>query len=523
MSGAKLMNGILDVCALDDILPDTGVCAFVEGRQVAIFRVGDGEQVYAIGNYDANSGANVIARGIVGDLEGRLVVASPIYKQHFDLKTGECIENPTASVRVYNVKVENGRVLVSVSGKADNRKQHLVVVGNGMAAMRTVEELLKVAPELYEITVFGSEPHGNYNRIMLSPVLSGEKPVEEIILNTKEWYARHGIILHTGDPVVSIDRRNRVVRSHSGYECRYDRMLLATGSNPVIIPVPGHQLPGVVTFRDLSDVDAMLQAAKSGKNAVVIGGGLLGLEAANGLMRQGMNVTVVHLLDSLMERQLDKSAGTLLKQSLEARGMKFVMPAQTEAILGEQRVTGVKFKDGQQIEADIVVMAVGIRPNMALAQKIGLRCDRGVVVDDTLQTFDPRIYAVGECVQHRNATYGLVAPLWEQARVCATHLAQLGYARYQGSLTSTQLKVTGIDLFSAGDFAGGEGSEELVMRDPRRGVYKRLVLKNNRVIGAVLYGDVKDGGWYFDLIQKKTDITAYRNKLLFGQSFCEAA
>ena len=523
MSGTKLMNGILDVCALDDILPDTGVCAFVESRQVAIFRIGETDQVHAIGNYDANSGANILARGIVGDLEGRLVVASPIYKQHFDLKTGECIENPTASVRVYNVKIENGRVLVSVSGKADNRKQHLVVVGNGMAAMRTVEELLKVAPELYEITVFGSEPHGNYNRIMLSPVLSGEKPVEEIILNTKEWYARHGIILHAGDPVVSIDRRNRTVLAESGYECRYDRVLLATGSNPVIIPVPGHKLPGVVTFRDLSDVDAMLQAAKSGKNAVVIGGGLLGLEAANGLMRQGMNVTVVHLLDSLMERQLDKSAGALLKQSLEARGMKFVMPAQTEAILGETTVTGVKFKDGSEIPTDIVVMAVGIRPNMTLAQRVGLRCDRGVVVDDTLQTFDPRIYAVGECVQHRNATYGLVAPLWEQARVCATHLAQLGYARYQGSLTSTQLKVTGIDLFSAGDFAGGEGSEELVMRDPRRGVYKRLVLKYNRVIGAVLYGDVKDGGWYFDLIQKKTDISAYRNKLLFGQSFCEAA
>jgi NAD(P)H-dependent nitrite reductase large subunit/NAD(P)H-dependent nitrite reductase small subunit len=517
------MNGILDVCALDDILPDTGVCAFVEGRQVAIFRVGEGEQIYAIGNYDANSGANILARGIVGDLEGRLVVASPIYKQHFDLKTGECIENPTASVRMYGVKVENGRVLLNVSGKADNRKQHLVVVGNGMAAMRTVEELLRVAPELYEITVFGSEPHGNYNRIMLSPVLSGEKPVEEIILNTKEWYARHGIVLHTGDPVVSIDRRKRVVRAKSGYECRYDRMLMATGSNPVIIPVPGHQLPGVVTFRDLSDVDAMLKAAKSGKHAVVIGGGLLGLEAANGLMRQGMNVTVVHLLDSLMERQLDRSAGALLKQSLEARGMKFVMPAQTEAILGEDCVTGVRFKDGSEIAADIVVMAVGIRPNMALAQQIGLRCERGVLVDDTLQTFDPRIYAVGECVQHRNMTYGLVAPLWEQARVCATHLAQLGFARYQGSLTSTQLKVTGIDLFSAGDFAGGEGSEELVMRDPRRGVYKRLVLKGNRVIGAVLYGDVKDGGWYFDLIQKKTDIAAYRNKLLFGQSFCEAA
>jgi nitrite reductase (NADH) large subunit len=519
----KKSDGV-EVCALDDINPDMGVCALVAGRQIAVFRVGETDEVYAIGAYDPNSGANVLWRGIVGDLKGRLVVASPIYKQHFDLKTGECLEDTMASVRPYPVTVHEGRVWVSVpasGGKAVSRKQRLVVVGNGMAAMRVVEELLGVAPELYDITVFGTEEAGNYNRILLSPVLSGETQVEEILLNKPEWYARRGIVLHADDPVVAIDRRRRVVRARSGYETSYDRLLLATGSNPVIIPVPGKDLPGVVTFRDLRDVEQMMQAAKTHKKAVVVGGGLLGLEAANGLLRQGMDVTVVHLLDSLMERQLDKPAAAMLKGSLETRGVKFVMPAQTEVILGDTRVSGVRFKDGQEIPADLVVMAVGIRPNTALAQSCGLRCERGVLVDDTLQTYDPRIYAVGECVQHRNTTYGLVAPLWEQAGVCATHLAQVGFARYQGSVVSTKLKVTGIDLFSAGDFMGGEGSEDLVMRDPKRGVYKRLVIKGSRITGVVLYGDISDGPWYFELMQKGTDISALRQKLLFGQAYCE--
>jgi nitrite reductase (NADH) large subunit len=277
----------------------------------------------------------------------------------------------------------------------------------------------------------------------------------------------------------------------------------------------------VVSFRDLSDVDAMLGATKSGRFAVVIGGGLLGLEAANGLMRQGMKVTVVHLMDSLMERQLDKHASAMLKASLESRGLDFMMQAQTEEILGHERVIGVRFKDDTVIPADLVVMAVGIKPNIELAKSCGLRIERGVIVDDTLQTFDPCIYAVGECVQHRNATYGLVAPLWEQANVCATHLAQMGFARYRGSVTSTKLKVTGIDLFSAGDFMGGEGTEDLVLRDPKSGVYKRLVLKDNRITGVVLFGDVSDSAWYFDLMQRGVNISGLRQKLLFGKAYCE--
>ncbi|MEW8395343.1 MAG: nitrite reductase large subunit NirB, partial [Candidatus Thiodiazotropha sp.] len=315
----------------------------------------------------------------------------------------------------------------------------------------------------------------------------------------------------------TIDRAGRRVISESGAAIDYDRLLIATGSNPFIIPVPGHDKRGVIGFRDIADVERMLEAAGRYKKAVVIGGGLLGLEAANGLLKNGMEVTVVHLMDSLMERQLDRPAADLLKSSLESRGLKFLMEAQTTEITGSERVEGIRFADGSEIEADLVVMAVGIRPNMALAQDAGIHCDRGIVVNDTMQTFDPRIYAVGECVQHRNVCYGLVAPLFEQAKVAANHLANHGIARYQGSITSTKLKVTGIDLFSAGEFNEGEGDETLVLQDPGAGVYKKLVLRDNRVKGAVMYGDTLDGSWYFQLLREGTDISAFRGTILFGQ------
>ncbi|SAK41502.1 nitrite reductase [Caballeronia glebae] len=401
-------------------------------------------------------------------------------------------------------------------------RQRLVVIGNGMAGMRTVEELLKIAPDLYDITVFGAEPYGNYNRILLSPVLAGEKSVDDIILNTREWYDANGIALHAGDAVIEIDRARRIVRSEKGVEARYDRLLIATGSKPFIIPVPGCDLPGVIAFRDIQDVATMLDAARDHRHAVIIGGGLLGLEAANGLQRQGMSVTVVHSSESLMDRQLDATASALLKRSLEAKGLNFAMAAQTAEIVGADRVRAVRFADGTQIDADLVVMTAGVRPNIALAKDAGLHCERAIVVDDTLQTFDPRVYAVGECVQHRSATFGLVAPIWDQARVAGAHLAGAGHRRYVQRATATKLKVTGVDLYSAGDFIGGGDSEDLVLRDPRRGVYKRLVLQAGRVIGAVLYGDVKDGGWYFDLIQSRADISHLRGKLLFGKTLCEA-
>ena len=397
-------------------------------------------------------------------------------------------------------------------------KRKLVLVGNGMAGMQAIEELLELAPDLYDITVFGAEPHGNYNRILLSPVLASEKTIADIMLNTREWYDERRIRLIAGDEVVKIDRARRRVIAASDVEAPYDRLILATGSNPVVLPLPGKELPGVVTYRDIADVDKMISAARDFKHAIVIGGGLLGLEAAYGLQKRGMKVTVVHLLPTLMERQLDPAAGDLLRRSLEERGLEFRMPAQTKEIVGDERVRAVRFGDGTELPADLVVMAVGIRPNAALAKASGLACERGVLVSDTMQTFDPRIYALGECVQHRGACYGLVAPLFEQAKVLANHLAEFGIGRYAGSQTSTKLKVTGIDLFSAGDFSGGADTEELVFKDAARGVYKKIVVKDDKIRGAVLYGDTVDGAWYFQLLREGTPIADFRESLLFGQA-----
>lgn len=402
-------------------------------------------------------------------------------------------------------------------------KEKLVLVGNGMAGVRALEELFKhnitgeKGSDQYDITVIGAEPHPNYNRIMLSPVLAGEQTIDDIILNSAEWYAENNIELVTGDAATEISRVKKAVITASGKNFPYDRLLIATGSNPFIIPIPGAEKEGVLGFRDIYDVETMKQAATEYKKAVVIGGGLLGLEAANGLMKQGMDVTVVHLLDSLMERQLDKPASSLLKASLEQRGMTFMMEASTAEIVGDKRVSGVKFADGSELEADLVVMAVGIRPNIELAKKAGIHCERGIVVNDTMQTFDPVVYAVGECVQHRNECYGLVAPLFEQAKVAANHLAHVGSTRYIGSLTSTKLKVTGIDLFSAGEFNEAEGDEVLQIQDVASGMYKKLVIKDNVIKGAVMFGDTMDGTWYFSLMRDATNIADFRKTILFGQ------
>jgi nitrite reductase (NADH) large subunit len=401
-------------------------------------------------------------------------------------------------------------------------KLRLVMVGNGMAGMRTLEELLKLNSARYAITVFGAEPHGNYNRIMLSPVLAGEKAFADIMLNDHDWYTRQGITLRAGCSVVGIDREQKAVMAADGTRTPYDHLLLATGSDPFMLPIPGIDLSGVISFRDIGDVDAMLAAATRGGHAVVIGGGLLGLEAANGLLKRGMRVTVVHLFETLMERQLDAEAAALLRGELERAGLEFLLGQQTAALLGEREVSGVRFRDGSTIACDLVVMAVGIRPNTRLAVAAGLACERGVLVDDRMQTSDPAIYAVGECVQHRGQTYGLVAPLYEQARVCARQLAGADDAIYHGSITSTRLKVTGIDVFSAGDFNGDGASQAIVYRDPSGGIYKKLVIKDDRITGAVLYGDTADGAWYMKLMQEGTSIAALRSSLLFGPASAAA-
>jgi nitrite reductase (NADH) large subunit len=511
-------------CALDDLFDGGGACALVDGEQVALLRVG--EEVFALENRDPFSGANVMSRGLVGDLAGQLVVASPVYKQHFNLRSGRCLEDESVSLRTWPCGVLDGRVWVESTGKtagAPRGRRRLVVVGNGMAAMRTVEQLLELAPEAYDITVFGAEPRGNYNRILLSPLLAGDTDRQGIMLHDLDWYRQRRITLHVGDPVVGIDRRQRRVISAAGVTAGYDRLLLATGSDPVRLKVSGHDLPGVFTFRSLDDVDGMLEQARAARTVAVIGGGLLGLEAASGLARQGLAVTVVHLRGHVMDRQLDGEAATLLRESMEARGIAFCLDARTRCIEGEGRAQRLVLEDGRVLPADMVVVAAGITPRTELARSCGLACDRGVLVDDTLQTFDPSIYAVGECVQHRGTTYGLVAPLWEQARVCAAHLAERGVARYRGSQPVSQLKVSGIEVFSAGDISKVAATESIRYADRAAGVYKRLWLRDNRVQAAVLFGDARDAGRIAGLIESQRDVAELREALLLGDEADSAA
>ena len=397
-------------------------------------------------------------------------------------------------------------------------RERRVVVGNGMAGMRTVEELLKLDPARYDITVFGAEPHPNYDRIMLSSVLAGEKQVDDIVINPRAWYEDNDIVLHAGDSVTAIDPKARTVTAASGLTVPYDRLLLATGSRPIVPPIPGLNLPGVCAFRDIADVDTMIAAAGTFRKAVVIGGGLLGLEAAWGLKRRGMDVAVVHLMPTLMERQLDESAGKLLQRDLTERGIAFFTDGQTEEVTGRERVTGIKLADGRSAPADLVVVAIGIRPDIALARAAGLEVNRGIVVGDNMGTSDPDIFAVGECAEHRGAVVGLVAPIWDMARVCAHHLAGGDELIYAAQATATRLKITGIDVYSAGQLVAGEDEDEVVLRDARRGAYRKLVMRDGKVVGTVLYGDVTDGAWYFDLIRRKTDVSDIADRMILGQS-----
>lgn len=523
----------VEVCSLDDITPNTGVGALIDNQQIAIFRVGTEKRVYALSNQDPFSQAFVMSRGIIGDLQGERVVASPIYKQHFSLATGRCLEDKDKKLLVFPSKIENGKVWVSptpqktyiTNNGISQEKMKLVLVGNGLAGMRCLEDLLDMAPERYEVTVIGEEPWGNYNRIMLSPVLSGDKTIDDIMLHPYAWYSDKNIRFIAGDAAVKIDRPRKQVYTEKGVIVDYDRLILATGSKPFIPPIPGSDLKGVLSFRDIYDVNTMLDYCKSKQNAVVIGGGLLGLEAAYGLKQRGMNVTVLHLMDRIMERQLDSRASSLLRQSIEAKGINIMTQANTEQLIGEDsHVTHIKLKDGTVLDADLVVFAVGIRPNMALAQSAGLRCNRGVMVNDTMQTFDPSIYAVGECIEHRNQTFGLVEPLWGQAFICASHLAEHGSLTFKAPTVPTQLKVSGCDVFSAGriDLENSEPQddyEDIILNDEKRQIYKRIIIQKDKVIGAVLFGDTEDGAWYAELISDQTPISNIRNKLLFGKDF----
>ena len=542
MTNLKDMNMLpenqwVDVCNLDDITPNTGVGALVEGQSVALFRVGHEKRIYALSNKDPFSQANVMCRGIIGDIQGERVIASPIYKQHFSLATGRCLEDKDQKLLVFPTKIENGRVWVGTvpqktyitNNGISQDKLKLVLIGNGLAGMRCLEDLLDMAPERYEVTVIGEEPWGNYNRIMLSPVLSGEKTIEDIMLHPHAWYSDKGIKFIAQDPAVKIDRTRKVVHTEKGEHVDYDRLIIATGSKPFIPPVQGADLNGVISFRDIYDVNTMVKYCETKKNAVVIGGGLLGLEAAYGLKQRGMNVTVLHLMDRIMDRQLDKRASEMLRHSIEQKGIQIITEANTEALLGKDgHVNQVRLKDGTILDADLVIFAVGIRPNIALAQSAGLRCHRGILVNDTMQTFDPSIYAVGECIEHRGQTFGLVEPLWGQAFICATHLAEHGSLTFKSPTVPTQLKVSGVDVFSAGriDLEQSDASaiskedyEDIILNDDKRQIYKRIIIQKDKVIGAVLFGDTEDGMWYAELIADQTPVSIFRNKLLFGKDF----
>ena len=394
----------------------------------------------------------------------------------------------------------------------------LVVIGAGMASGRALEQLFDAAPGEYDVTLFNAEPRGNYDRIMLSPVLAGDKTYEDIVIHDSAWYEENGVTCRFGEKVVAIDRDAKTVTAANGDVLPYDKLLFGTGSNPFIIPLPGHDLEGVIAYRDLEDTERMMSMGPDNK-VVVIGGGLLGLEAAAGMAARGADVTVVHIMGHLMERQLDEAAGYLLRKALMDKGITVKCSANSKEILGEDgHVRALLLDDGTELPCDLLVMAVGIRPNVALAAEAGLAVGKGIHVDDQMVTSDADILAVGECVEHNGAIFGLVAPLYDQAKVVAKTL--LGEeAQYVQKELSTKLKVTGCDLFSAGDFAEGEGREDIVFRDPSRGVYRRLVIENNVVVGAVMYGDTADSNWFFGLIRDKSDISDMRETLIFGPAF----
>ncbi|MDT8376949.1 MAG: nitrite reductase large subunit NirB, partial [Mariprofundaceae bacterium] len=398
-------------------------------------------------------------------------------------------------------------------------KKRLVMVGNGMAGMRAIEEILDANPDMFDITIFGAEKYPNYNRILLSPVLAGEMAIDDIILNDEQWYADRGITLHMGKRVTEIQRGYKRVIAEDGTEAGYDNLIIATGSNPFIIPIPGADKEGIISFRDIDDCNTMTEAAKQYRTVAVIGGGLLGLEAAKGLANLGMDVTVIHDQPTLMNMQLDQTAGNMLRISLEKQGLKFRLSTLTTAILGKERVTGLLFADGTSLQCDLLVMAVGIRPNKTLAEESGLYCNRGILVNDHLQTItDPAIYAVGECTEHRGITYGLVAPLFEQARILAWQITGQGLKNYNGSAVSTRLKVSGVDVFSAGNFQGTPEADVIEYLDRAGGIYKKLVLEENRIAGAVMFGDTADGPSFFRMLQEGRDVSEQRSSLLFGSS-----
>lgn len=399
-------------------------------------------------------------------------------------------------------------------------KPHLIIIGSGMACGRLLDELVQRNAQQYQISVVGEEPAPNYNRIMLSPLLAGELSAEDIVLNSEDWYQAHQIHLYKGERVVAINRIQRCLLTDAGTELHYDHLVFATGSRPAVVPTPGQHLENIFSFRTLEDVSAILHSARTARNAIVIGGGLLGLEAAYGLATKGVNTTVINRAGHLLNRQLDKTAGNMLAETLAERGIHARLDEEVSCFHGAKKVTSITLGSGEIIPADLVIIAVGITPNTELAAQASLACDRGIIVDEHLLTSDPHISALGECIEFQQETFGLVAPIWDQARLLADRLVFGVTHAYSSAPTPTKLKVSGVDLFSAGKIDADPQARVLLLQDPAKRVYRKLILNNQRLTGIVLFGDVQDGNWYFDLMMQQTDLSDWLPTLLLGQSFC---
>lgn len=415
----------------------------------------------------------------------------------------------------------DGSLLALTSSARGQGAGRLVIVGNGMASLKLIEEISQRCPGRYAVTVVGAEPEIAYNRVLLSSMLAGEATASDVALRSRDWYGERGVALRTGVRVTAIDPAARTVVFDDGGKLGFDRLVLATGADPIKLPLPGADLAGVVTFRTTADVARMQAAAGENAAAVVIGGGLLGIEAAYGLARAGIAVTLVHVMDRLMERQLDAEGARLLACALEAKGIRVRLGTQTHAILGTDAVEGIVTKAGERIDCNLVVMAVGVRPSAELAAGSGIAVGRGILVDDRLQTSVPDIYALGDCAEHRKLCYGLIEPAYAQARVLAAAMAGEDEV-YGGSVVATNLKVSGVPVFSAGDFEGA-GADHIVMRDEGLSSYRKLVLREGRLIGAVLVGDTQDALWYSGLITSGASVARIRHDLAFGRAYAEAA